>query len=114
MAALGLSRFWYLMDCRRENCVKQNKPAPNKGIAAGGGLILATLLGGIYVPLISQALKTVPLGPAQWLNVLVYSGLGLVADIILNYLLEPGGIEIRPTGNTFQAIKRNRHQPRLD
>lgn len=96
MAALGLGRLFYLFDCRREKGGPQGKPVVNKGITAGGGLILATLLGAVYIPFLRSILKTVPLSPGQWSLMLAWSGLSLLADAGLNFLLEPGELKIEP------------------
>lgn len=80
MAALGLGRLFHLSDCCRGNYGHNNRLGANRGVTLGSGVILASLVGAMYVPFIRSILRTAPLNLQQWLPVLVWSGLGVMAD----------------------------------
>ncbi len=86
MAALGVGRFLHLLDCCRENRRPNQELGINKSVKLGGGVILASLAGAMYVPFVRAILNTAPLGLQQWLPVFVWSGLGAVADRGLGFL----------------------------
>lgn len=86
MAALGLGRLFHLSDCCRGNYGHSNRLGANRGVTLGSGVILASLAGAMYVPFIRSILRTAPLSLQQLLPVLVWSGLGVIADRGLGFL----------------------------
>ncbi|MHB1420788.1 MAG: cation-translocating P-type ATPase, partial [Bacillota bacterium] len=96
MATLGLSRFFQLFDCRRDNGCRLSKPGANTWIPAGGAIILATLAGGMYLPFLRVLLKTAPLGIKQWLSIAAWSGLGFLSGTGLDYLWEHRRLPLYP------------------
>jgi hypothetical protein len=80
---------------------KNKQGTVSKTIANGGFLMLASILGAIYIPSLRVKFKTEPLFKEDWVQVFKAAGFAYVADHALNRTLDSKTFRALATASIF-------------